>query len=466
MTQAIGLAVGPAINRGTWRIAMNTHRKAPRSLTLARALLGGMLLVSVVLICLANFMPKPADSADVKTALDEAARDRAARDIALKEARKAVPKDAPIPPDWEFSKILDALEGNAGRVVVELARSYADNPDDISDTALESLRNLLDDDGGVQPGNPFFFPLDLKRQPKQEILSGFRTFLTNLKALREVEAGLGLGLCLGVVNDYSDPFESNIGNLCVLFAGRALCEVQAGQPDRAMETCLAGYRIARLLEEWPHYYSYYARFFPDRSIDLALFRVVDAGPVNEQDQARLLETLDSRKRTDGLAKALRLGAAYLEAGLKGKRQGYPSISVYWYGFEGRGSMERAKRMLALLDRPPYAVKKELAQIEDHVPAGYWTNRLAENCVISYRLHAREALVGDIARIAFALKAHALKQGAYPASLQELNPPPVEEIPKDPLTGNPVVYQDGGNGFTLSSLSSGDSGGETYWIARK
>jgi hypothetical protein len=446
-------------------MTIRTHRKAPRSLTLARALLAVMLLVSVVLIGLANFVPRPADAADVKAALTETARDRAARAAALAEARKAVPKNAPVPPAWEFSALLNALGGNAGRVLPHLVSNYVENPEDLLDELVKRLRDLLEDEGCGSPGDPFYFPLDPRKQSKQEILANLSAFLPNLKALRDVEAALDLGLCQAVVNDYPSPRYSNIVNLCVLFAGRAVCEARAGERGRALDTCLVGYRIARLLGDWPHYHSYIERYFADHMLDRALFRVVDAGPLNEKDQARLLEALDSRKPVEGLAKSLRLRAAYQEAGLEGEARGYPGFSDYGFAFAGRGSMERAKRLNTLLDQPPYAVQDELAQIADPTLGGYWVNLLCDNGIQSFRLHAREALMGDIARIAFALKAHAQKQGAYPASLQELNPLPVAEIPKEPLTGNPIAYQGGGNSFTISSPPAGDLWGEIYWAAR-
>ncbi len=445
---------------------MRTRRKAPRSLALTWAVLGGLLLLSVLLICLANFVPRPANAADVKAALDEAARDRAARDAALNEARKAVPKDAPVPADWDFSKVLEALDGKSGQALSRLVSSYVDNCDDIPDKTMEQLRDLLEDHGHGNPGNPFYFPLDLRRQSKPEVLASLRVFLNNVKALREVEAGLNLGLCQGVVNAYGSPRWTNIVNLCVLFAGRAVCEAQAGEQDKALDTCLVGLRITRLLGEWPHYHSYVERYFGDHMLDRALFRVVDAGPVSEQNQLRILEALDSRKPTEGLAKALRLRAAYLEAGLEGEARGYPGFSDYGFAFAGRGSMERAKQLDALLQKPPYMAQPELAQIGDRTLGGYWVNLLCENGIMSYKLHAREALMGDIARIVFALKAHARKQGAYPASLQELNPLPVPEIPREPLTGNPVIYQGGGNSFTINSPPAQDVWGETYWVARK
>ena len=232
-----------------------------------------------------------------------------------------------------------------------------------------------------------------------------------------------------------------------------------------MKTCLAGYRLALLLGEWPHFHSYMDRYYANRQIDFALCRLTDAGPMNEQDQARLLEMLDGRKPTEGLARALRLNAAHLEVGLECGDRGYPKSFEYGFAFTGRGSMERAKRLGTLLNRQPYTVTQELAQIGSHAAVGVWVNRLCDNGILSYKMHAREALMGDIARIVFALKTHAQQRGAYPASPQELSPFPLTEIPIDPLTGSPVVYQPGGSGFSISAPPAQGIWGEMYWIAR-
>ncbi len=406
---------------------MNRGRRTPRNLILARTLLGAMLLVSVVLIFLANFVPRPADAADVREALEEAARNRVTRANAVKEARAALPATAPIPRDWKFSTVLDALESKGLRGLLFLVSSYVDSPEDISDATLSRLRGLLADGDREAPGNPFSFSFDVDRQSKQEVLARLRSYLAGLKALRDVEAGMDFGLCQDVVDGYASPRYSNIVNLCVLFAGRAVCEAQQGEQGRALDTCLTGFRVARLLGEWPHFYSYMERYFADHMMDRALFSVMDAGMLSEQDQTRLLEAFDGRKSSEGLAKALRLCAAYLEAGLEGEARGYPGFSDYGFAFTGRGSMERAKRIGVLLDRPPYSAAQELAQIGDHTMAGYWVNLLCDNGIQSYKMHAREALMGDIVRVVFALKAHARKTGAYPASLGELNPPPVPEV---------------------------------------
>ena len=81
-------------------------------------------------------------------------------------------------------------------------------------------------------------------------------------------------------------------------------------------------------------------------------------------------------------------------------------------------------------------------------------------VAETRAAARERLT----RIGFALRIHQREQGDYPATLEELTPDPLHEIPLDPFTDAPLVYHrtdDGG--FRLYSVGDNrtDDGGATY-----
>ena len=67
---------------------------------------------------------------------------------------------------------------------------------------------------------------------------------------------------------------------------------------------------------------------------------------------------------------------------------------------------------------------------------------------------------QVARAALALLRHKLAHGAYPASLAEIDPAFLPEVPLDPFTGNPLVYRPDGDGFLLYSLGENlaDDGG--------
>jgi hypothetical protein len=66
----------------------------------------------------------------------------------------------------------------------------------------------------------------------------------------------------------------------------------------------------------------------------------------------------------------------------------------------------------------------------------------------------------ISRTGLALLRHQAAHGAYPATLAELDPQFLAEIPLDPFTGKPLVYRPEGAGFVLYSLGENlaDDGG--------
>lgn len=57
----------------------------------------------------------------------------------------------------------------------------------------------------------------------------------------------------------------------------------------------------------------------------------------------------------------------------------------------------------------------------------------------------------VSRTGLALLRHKLAHGAYPASLDQIDPQFLSEIPLDPFTGQPLVYRPEGDGFVLYSL---------------
>lgn len=63
-------------------------------------------------------------------------------------------------------------------------------------------------------------------------------------------------------------------------------------------------------------------------------------------------------------------------------------------------------------------------------------------------------------LAAALKLHRVEHGAYPATLDALDPELLESLPTDPFTNRPFRYQRRGEGFALWSLGPNgiDDGG--------
>jgi hypothetical protein len=69
------------------------------------------------------------------------------------------------------------------------------------------------------------------------------------------------------------------------------------------------------------------------------------------------------------------------------------------------------------------------------------------------------------RAGLACRLHKSRTGAYPASLEELVPGFLSDVPADPFTGKPFVYRREGEGFIVYSLGSNqkDDGGRSTWM---
>lgn len=302
--------------------------------------------------------------------------------------------------------------------------------------------------------------------PQPELLGRLREFLKQSPALREVESALTLGLYQDVADAYRNPLEAKLTEIDILLAGRAVCEVEAGEPARALETLFNGYQLAALLADWQHYYGYQHRYYANRLLDKVLWRVVDAAPLSPADEERVLQVLDARKPTEGLAATLRIHAVRIELGEEGDHLGLPEAANAGFALAGRGALDRANQIIALFGTPPYQVHDQLVRIGEHKLTGYWMNRFVDNAIRAYKLHARDAATGDMTRLAFALMTWRREHGDYPATLEEIQTFPSTDIPKDPLTGAPVQYARGSPGFTLSVPSEESVWGENYWIARQ
>lgn len=72
----------------------------------------------------------------------------------------------------------------------------------------------------------------------------------------------------------------------------------------------------------------------------------------------------------------------------------------------------------------------------------------------YEEMAQTECLARMVRLAYAVAAYAANHKRhYPASLDELIPDYLQEIPADPFTGRPIAYQLRKNGFSLSSLGA-------------
>ncbi len=419
----------------------------------------------VFLIVVAYTLPKSGDTLELQEAIKEGRLEKEARSAEFEKARESALPNGILNKEWRFSSLLEWCNGPTFRATQLLVTSCVETPGELTEANLKRIRQLARDDLFRHANNPFLFPVDLATCSRQDMLDRLCPYLLNLRALVEIEAGLKLGLCSEALNVYHNPRKANMVGVATFFAGRASCEVLGGESTRAADTLISGYTLAAMLAEWPHIYGQVERNLADKTLDLVLWRLADAGPLDQAVQDRILAALETRKPNDPLAKAFRLNAARIEIGEESDSRGYPKPVDIGFAFTGRGAFTLSKLIIPLLDRPPWQTSAQLGPIRQHRIAGYWANKFSDSAIVSYKQHAREALSADIARLAFALKAWKREHGAYPQTLSELTPFPLPQIPREPLSGEPVKYENSGQTFIFSGPADADVDANQYWVAR-
>lgn len=98
--------------------------------------------------------------------------------------------------------------------------------------------------------------------------------------------------------------------------------------------------------------------------------------------------------------------------------------------------------------------KPTARPDDEFPWYATISRIITPALNSSLLHSVhvQALI-RVSRTGLALLRHKLAHGAYPASLAEIDPEFLGEIPVDPFIGQPLVYRPEADGFVLYSLGN-------------
>lgn len=445
---------------------MARTKRRSRRLKLFYALFILFVVGLIALIMTAHMLPKTDNSAEIQTILREAKEDQAKRAEAAAVARRAMPKDAVIPTDWDFRALASVIEGKKIDPLVNLVTCCILNADNVSKEEVERIRQVMAKSGSLPAGNPFNFAFTPESIGRPELRARLSAFLRECKPLQEFETAHKLGILQDFADAYRSPSDSNLLSLCHLIAGRGLFELEAGETARALDTILTCYEIAGIFEDWPHFYGARGRFFADSMTHNVLWNFVDSTPVGSVDQQRIINALNALKPVDRMAKALLVQGVNIETGEEAEYWGHSPLMVYTFSIAGRESLDKAKRLVSILDMPPYQARQQLAELDKPIVGGIKVKEFTENAIISYRLHARDAIVSDIARLSFLLKDWRREHGTYPTSLQELQPFPLVEIPREPMTGEPIKYETTGNSFTLQSYPSGTFDGVFYWIARK
>ena len=125
---------------------------------------------------------------------------------------------------------------------------------------------------------------------------------------------------------------------------------------------------------------------------------------------------------------------------------------------GYQRMDRYFRELIEEFRKPYASRQEPAsQIPDNDPVLGGNSMFTAQ--ISFQLARHEQLL-RLLRVQLALEEARQSRGRYPATLQDLTPKILREVPTDPFDGQPLRYRPQGNSYLLYSVGPDlkDNGG--------
>jgi hypothetical protein len=120
------------------------------------------------------------------------------------------------------------------------------------------------------------------------------------------------------------------------------------------------------------------------------------------------------------------------------------------GLDHARTLERFRRMIDLAGRPAHEGQEawDAFDAESEEPPWYCFLIRSQGDFrlrgILESIHAHRARI-DLARIGLAIRIHAIRHGAPPASLDAVDPDLLPEIPLDPWCGEPYRYAPAGDG---------------------
>lgn len=270
-----------------------------------------LIVAAVTALIFLHFSRKAeaATAAEIRALFDAKVQ---AQDEALLAARKAVPPDAPIPPDWDCAAGAAKWDAPGYALLFELIEGFIESPDKLPEDANQRLLNRVVYTGTTGNMTAFETKFDPTQYGFDGIIANLSDYLATSSDLAEFEAGIELGLCRwpgpNLTEAYTDYF-FDLSKVMRLIAARAICEAQVGQYEKALQTCFRGYDLTDLCFEEPvvpwlscDYYFLYHK------IDRALWYIVDTRPLSEALEAEVLKRLEESSNADTWVDTIRLGA--------------------------------------------------------------------------------------------------------------------------------------------------------------
>ena len=282
--------------------------------------------------------------------------------------------------------------------------------------------------------------------------------------------------------DISMAHQDKLLMLNYLLTARAVHEARQGNRDDALRTLHSALQTPNALRTEPFIYS---SVFRNQQLAVSLRALPEILALATFDDNTLADLSALLPSPEDIRDHFLLA-------LDGERLFFVENGLIKKGFMGptpAGSDWRTRRMFALYCclpaiRANHAVYlREMDRIARETARPYWEHpapvknifdpessglpwysfmaQVAISIVPPYRktMAAAQANV-QVARTALALLRHKAAHGAYPATLAEIDPAFLYEIPSDPFTGQPLVYRPEADGFLLYSLGENlqDDGG--------
>jgi len=243
-----------------------------------------------------------------------------------------------------------------------------------------------------------------------------------------------------------------------------------GNSPEAGQTLLNGFRLASLLKQEPPMAQLLMSLASDVILTHSLYRITNGAdlPANtlqlletelkgHMDDTAFIRALDEQRVITALA-----GYQDYFNGMNRGIWKIPPPIAWFYGKSGLPQRDmnvflalQAKiqdkcrmpsdKVLASLRRSPI-----LKQIPAFCPLSPYLLAFSESLLNSKAQY--EASL-QVTRIGLALKRFKMANGAYPDTLADLTPSFLDKLPKDPCSGNNLLYRKEGKGFLLYSVGS-------------
>lgn len=423
--------------------------KATRGVLVSVVILIGAVIGLLVLIVFARQQTHSPEASRVTAILMEAQQRVISTKNALAEARKQLPPDGLLPPDWNCLPALALGAGYPNQTLRIIAKAYLETPEQLPQKILDDIRVQLALLRDTKRLTPVLEAIDPENTPPESVLAHFKEYLCTAPELAQIEAGVTCGLCAMVTR----PTEA-IKDIPLLLSARAIAEGQAGDMSKGFDTCLCLYRLADLLGQSQSIEITSMRTQMNADTDNAVWRLADMAPVPEADRERLLTEIDKRLSATCLADACRLMAARMESGQAWERpQPNNLIDMFFQGSWGRGSMRMADRLLPLIEQPPYKVAGPLKEFQEFARQSRAGQPFLYKAISAYQAYWMDVVHANAMHVGFALKAWKRDHGSYPPALEALESEPRTQELREPATGNPIAYETSPEGGCRLSMQT-------------